>query len=67
MILLAREGRGERLEERAERGRRAEGMEEDGKLLVEQIKTKTARFRAALYYIIVPQFALPFQRLEGSH
>ena len=46
---------------------RAEGMGEDGKLLVEQIKTKTARSRAALYYIIVPQFALPFQRLEGSH
>lgn len=44
-----------------------EGMEEDGKLFVEQIKTKTARSRAALYYITVPQFALPFQRPEGSH
>ena len=43
-------------------------MEEDGKLFVEQIKTKkTARSRAALYYIIVPQFSLPFQRPEGSH
>lgn len=42
-------------------------MGEDGKLFVEQIKTKTARSRAALYYIIVPQFALPFQRPEGSH
>ena len=47
--------------------KKLEGMEESGKLLVEQIKTKTARSRAALYSIIVPQFALPFQRPEGSH
>ena len=69
-VSLVREGRGERLEERTGRRggqKKVEGMEEDGKLLVEQIKTKTARSRAALYYIIVPQFALPFQRPEGSH
>lgn len=62
MILLAWKGRGERLEEGEEGGKW--GMEEDGKLFVEQIKQKTARSRAALYYIIVPQFALSFQRPE---
>src|SRR5574344_2166188 len=68
MILLAREGRERDGWKRGqEERRRAEGMEEDGKLLVEQIKTKSARSRAALCYITVPQLALPFQRLEGSH
>ena len=57
-----------REDKKREGGRKkVEEMEEDGKLLVEQIKTKTARFRAALYYITVPQFALPFQRPEESH
>ena len=64
-----RKGRETGREDRKRGGgrKKVEEMEEDGKLLVEQIKTKTARSRAALYYIIVPQFALPFQRPEESH
>ena len=61
MILLAREGDWKRGQEEGE------GGEGGGKLFVKQIKIKTARSRAALYYITVPQFALPFQRPEGSH
>ena len=54
MILLAREGKGERRGERGqEERRRAEGMEEDGKLFVEQIKTKKRRVPAPCCIILL--------------
>ena len=54
-VLLAREGRGERGGREGGEGggrKKVEEMEEDGKLLVEQIKTKNGAFprRVVLYY-----------------
>ena len=52
MILLARGGRGERMGREGGERKKVDGMEEDGKLLVEQIKTKNGAFprRVILYY-----------------